>query len=63
MSYNIYTKVTNIRGDVLYENSTTAKLLDSILDTDLANIYAEAQQKELKKGLDIPDIDEHLNED
>ena len=55
MNYKIHTKITNIRGDVLYEKTTPMKFLDNILNTDLAIIYAESQQNELEKGLDIPD--------
>lgn len=59
MDYKIKIEITNVRGDELAKKSYKFSSLDSILDVDLAELYAIAQQKEIESGLDIPEVDEY----
>ena len=53
MNYRINIQVLNQNGDELLDKQLKISSLDGILDTDLAILYAEAQQNEL---FDIRDI-------
>lgn len=48
--YRINIQVLNTRGEELVTKQLKINNLDNILDTDLAGLYAEAQQNELFDG-------------
>lgn len=55
MDYKLTINIKNGRGDTLLDKTRRLSILDNILDIDLSELYAEAQQYEIEKGLDIPE--------
>lgn len=61
MNYRINVQVLNQNGDELLNKQLKINTLDGILDTDLALLYAEAQQNELFDIDNIPEYDDTEN--
>jgi len=59
--YRINIELLNERGDELLNKQLKIPTLDGILDTDLALLYAEAQQNELFDIDQVPEYDETEN--
>jgi hypothetical protein len=61
MDYKIRIQITNHRGDELLDKSIKLLSLDTILDLNLPDIYAEAQQNELTDLDSVPQYDDTEN--
>ena len=59
--YRINVEILNKKGDELLSKQLKVSTLDGILDTDLALLYAEAQQNELFDVDNVPEYDETEN--